>query len=301
MKYTFIIILLIILVNLGSSQKNSGNFGLSYLKIAIDARAVGMGEAYCAAANDAAAVYWNPAGLANSNHSNVFFNHNEWIEDIRGEFASMVLKSGKSAWALSVRSFSIDDIDVRMFPSETPLEKTSANYWSAGISYSRRIQSNISMGLTVKYLFEKIYTESAFGFASDLGITYRNIISNLSLAATLQNLGKLNNFQDEASELPIIFRFGFYYNMPLSGENFDINIAADLVKTSGDKTHLHLGSELVFFKQLAIRGGYLNGYDSREFNMGAGILRSTLRMDYAITPFNQNLGVAHRFCVAFNI
>ena len=41
---------------------SAGNF----LKIGVGARAVGMGEAFVAVANDPSTIYWNPAGVAST-------------------------------------------------------------------------------------------------------------------------------------------------------------------------------------------------------------------------------------------
>ena len=41
-----------------------GTYSAQFLKIGVSARAAGMGSAYTAVANDATAIYWNPAGMA---------------------------------------------------------------------------------------------------------------------------------------------------------------------------------------------------------------------------------------------
>lgn len=294
-------ILISILVSSGfTASKNKGETGLSFLKIGVDARAIGMGEAYTAVSEDASAIYWNPAGLAAAKHSNVLFNHNEWILDIRGEFAALSLVRKKSAWGFHLRSFSIGDIQVRAdVPTTDPLETTSAHYLSAGISYARRMSEKLNAGVTVKYLFEKIYVESATGFAADLGLTYRTPFQNLKVGAVLQNLGKMGKFQNEATTLPVIARLGFLYDLPLKTESVSALLAADVVKPSSENVRFHLGSEVLIWKQIALRGGYLIGYEARNFTLGLGFVRSAIRLDYGITPFWDDLGTTHRFSVNF--
>ena len=41
-----------------------GTTAADILKIGVGARAIGMGEAYVAQADDVSSLYWNPAGLA---------------------------------------------------------------------------------------------------------------------------------------------------------------------------------------------------------------------------------------------
>jgi len=61
-----------------------------FLKIGIGSRALGMGEAFVAIANDAEALYWNPAGLSQFNQHSIFFSHTEWLVEVQLEYAGLV-------------------------------------------------------------------------------------------------------------------------------------------------------------------------------------------------------------------
>jgi len=63
----FLIALSLILIPTLISAKPFGKVGtvaLQFLKLGVDARAIGMGEAYTAVIDDIFFVYWNLAGLA---------------------------------------------------------------------------------------------------------------------------------------------------------------------------------------------------------------------------------------------
>ena len=45
-------------------DQRAGTASGTFLKIAIGARATGLGESFVAVANDPSAIFWNPAGLA---------------------------------------------------------------------------------------------------------------------------------------------------------------------------------------------------------------------------------------------
>jgi hypothetical protein len=302
MQRTNFFIIIILLAYMGvAANTNKGKTGLSFLKIGIDARAIGMGEAYTALANDASATYWNPAGMLGTQRSSVILNHNEWIQDIRGEFAAISFVGEKSAWGLHLRSFYIGGIEIRDIPTEEPLDESSAYYLSTGISYAHRLHSRIDIGLSIKYLYEKIFVATASGFAIDLGLIYRVPFPNIQLGFSILNLGKMNNLQNEASILPQVNRFGLAYNIPLKSEATDWLWSADLVKPSQENVRLHIGTEVLLWSQLAIRGGYYVGYEARDFSAGLGFLRSSIRLDYGLTPFDDGLGTTHRFTIAFNI
>ena len=59
-----------------------GTIGGQFLKIGIGARAVAMGSAFVSVADDATAVYWNPAGIARIQKSVLSINHTTWLADI---------------------------------------------------------------------------------------------------------------------------------------------------------------------------------------------------------------------------
>ena len=53
----------------------TGTVALQFLKLGVDARAIGMGEAYTAVTDDISSVFWNPAGLAPAFQNEIFFSH----------------------------------------------------------------------------------------------------------------------------------------------------------------------------------------------------------------------------------
>src|SRR5258705_13679669 len=79
---------------LALGDQRVGTSSGSFLRIGVGARATGLGESFVAVANDPSAIYWNPAGLASLQHSELLLSHIEWPAEIRYEHA---------AWALPVR------------------------------------------------------------------------------------------------------------------------------------------------------------------------------------------------------
>ena len=58
--------------NLGGQRV--GISSLQFLKIGVGARATALGESFVAISNDASALFWNPAGLANTEGNQVFLS-----------------------------------------------------------------------------------------------------------------------------------------------------------------------------------------------------------------------------------
>ena len=102
----------------GKIFRKVGTAGAQFLKIGTGARAVGMGEAFVAVADDASAIWWNPAGVARitmSGESHLTLNHSTWPAQISHEFFgyAFTYRSLPGAYALSSTVLQMDPIPVR--------------------------------------------------------------------------------------------------------------------------------------------------------------------------------------------
>jgi len=81
MKITRIVLALIGIVFLSTSQivNAQGEAAVPFLLLAPDSRAGGIGESGVALADNANAVFWNPAGIAFLDGSEVSFTHSNWL------------------------------------------------------------------------------------------------------------------------------------------------------------------------------------------------------------------------------
>jgi len=93
-----------------------------FMKIPVGARAVGMGGAFSAVADDATSPFWNPAGMVYLPYKEAFLEHNEQFGSLENHnFGSTVwpLKGGdehRSALGVSATWVGIDDIPVTPRP-----------------------------------------------------------------------------------------------------------------------------------------------------------------------------------------
>lgn len=272
---------------------NPANTGLAFLKIGIGGRAVGLGNAYTAVANDASATYWNPAGLAQLMKSEFMFTHNSWFQDISHDFFGYTFSRGSNAFGVSFISTKIGGIERRVKPSNEPLGYIDARDFMVGLSYARPLGEQLLIGITIKYLYEKIYVESSYGIAGDIGVLYGLPVEGLTLGLTVQNLGKMSEMRTTATELPALVRSGIAYQLPPIGIGNAL-IAADVLKVIDGTLHVNMGMELVLKNIIALRGGYLTGYDDRGLQAGFGVELSRYRLDYAYAPFSSDIGNSHR-------
>ena len=132
---------------------------------------------------------------------------------------------------------------------------------------------------------QSIDVEAASGLAADLGLLYGS--GRWWLGAALRNLGRMNELDREATELPLQARLGAaLVRGPLMA-------SADVGTTRGSGASLHLGGEWRPSPRLVLRTGYATS-GTRNLAFGAGVSVHPWRFDYAFLPFADGLGQAHR-------
>ncbi len=273
---------------------DAGSSGLAFLKLGVGARAAAVGEAYTALTRDATATFWNPAGLASLHRPQVSFTHTEWLQGINNEYFAFAFPGFGGTVGLSIYSNNVGDIERRVGPSAEPLGQVSANDLALGVSYGLDLSSNLAAGVSVKYLYERIFVESVSGYAFDLGLSLTPFEVPLTIAAVVQNLGSMGTLLNESVELPRTIRLGGAYEVSLGSKTGVLTVSADLVKVRETDLRTNLGAELALRRYLALRLGYQSGFDDKALGGGFGLNFDRYFFDYGFTPFDSNFGDTHR-------
>lgn len=297
--YAFILILGIPIHILGAKSV-AGKTGMAFLKIGVGGRAIGMAEAYTAVANDASATYWNPAGLAVLNKVELTFTHNRWLQDVSHNFFAIAFIKGKHHFGLSFISNNVEGIEHRVKPSAEPLGMVEAHDIAVGLSYARNIGERLRIGLTLKYLYERIFIESAPGVAIDLGCIYSPAwLTGLQFGLAAQNFGKMTKLKEKTIKLPQTIRLGAAYFIPKKLAGGQFLLAADAIKILDGNLHANFGCEFYFKQIFSLRGGYQTGWEEKGLNAGFGFAYARYALDYGYTPFSFDLGNSHR--ISFSV
>ena len=275
--------------------------GLSTLRVGIGGRAVGMGEAFTAVSTGALAAFWNPAGLIESETNELVTAHNRWLFDVSSEFVSYAVGREKYAFGFSFYYADMGELEARTYRNEAqPIGIFGAHDLYLGFSYAQKLDERLDIGITMKYVYEKIYVESSSGYAFDIGARYNVIDNKLKAGAVLKNLGTMNEMRNERLSLPTVLRTGIMYDVSSYLNRSDFLIfSADFEMAAGYDDHLMIGSECRVYPSLLLRGGYQMGYDERNICGGIGIIYGFVNVDYGFTPFSNDLGSTHRFSIKF--
>jgi hypothetical protein len=306
------------------AANRAGTAGALFLKVGMNVRGVGMGEASSAVEGDAWSVFSNPAALAGLNHRQVVVSDAEWLADIRfmgGVYAFPYGTSG--AAALSVVSVDYGEIPmVREQESDVIAGTFSPRDLALGLSYARRWTDRLMVGGSLKYVEQTIAEYHSRGVAFDFGTLYRTGFKSLRLAMATNNFGPDMGFDgsyvdkyyigtayvEQAKlfggyDLPLNFRLGLAYDFDLSPGS-RLTAALDATHPSDNAERLHLGAEYAWDETVFLRGGYIANAEEMDFSAGCGFNLKTsagsARLDYAYTSFGVFRAV-HRFglCVSF--
>lgn len=278
----------------GAAFAAAGSTGIASLKLGVGARAMGLGGAYVALADDPTATYWNAAGLAGLRNTEVTAMHNQWIQDFRQEYAAVATPLGKGTFGFSFSGFYTSELEGRDDVGNVT-QGFGFNDIAMTAGYGRPLASSLDAGASLRYVREMIAEVDAKTFAFDLGARYRLRDTGLSLGAAVQNVGGKPTLVDEAFELPMTLRVGAAWSRPLTSFHSQGTITSEVRKVRGEDARFHVGGELLYHERLALRVGGKFGYDTEDVSFGIGLTQSRIRFDYALVPMSWDLGTAHVF------
>ncbi|MFH1288376.1 MAG: PorV/PorQ family protein [bacterium] len=279
MKYKFFIFLICLISPMRPIVfAASGDAGdaAAFLKTGQSVRALGMGKAFTAIADDASASYWNPAGLAQLDKKEFMFMYNKpfsLVSGIQNENIALAWPFAlnynydklQAAVGLNVIYSAVDGIkgytEQALPTGEEFSSQDMAYLLSCGVN---GLTPNTDLGLTVKMISQKIYTHSDSSFEADVGYLYH--LQNLRFGLALQDI--------ISNSIPVKLKTGAAYTIP---DKFIFSMGLDLIKNRDLKKHI--GAEYTIAKLISLRGGWTT--DTNEITAGLGFKKKFYEIDYA--------------------
>jgi len=283
-----------------------GTAGFMSLRFGTGARFAGMGDTGVSLASDATAAYWNPAGLAGEKSTSIALQHNEWMETVRVESASLAHATSIGVFGLHFSGLYLDEI--QRTTTASSISEGFFNVYEIAVQggFGREVGTveklgKFEAGLGFKGLMSGIDDEKASGWAVDVGSRLHTRIEGLTFAAAALHLGPEMTFIEDGFELPVTLRVGGDYQIPFESQRTALVLAYDLEVVNDDDPRNHFGAEVSYMDLFSLRGGWKTGFTTQSGSFGVGVRKAGYRFDYAYTSVSEDLGSAHRFSLAIDL
>lgn len=293
------IITIILLFTVTSIAQDAGKTGISFLKIGTSAKNIAVSDIGLLNA-DLSSVYYNPAAINLLKSSTVQFTHQAWIQDMTSEIVNANLSIFGLPLAIGVNTTKISNFEIRTKPTASPDAIFNVSYFYGSLSSGFKLYNKLDFGFTIKYLYESLLSDDASGTGYDFGLIYSDLIDNLTIGASIRNLGSMDKLRNEKTKLPSDFIFNAIYNLNFSSTSLNFVPVLGVQKyIELDEVHFHIGSDIIYDNQFSIRFGYVTGFEAKGISAGAGIAWNSFNFDYAFTPFSYGIGNASTISVSY--
>jgi hypothetical protein len=268
----------------------------NFLETELGARAMGMGGAFVAVADDATALHWNPAGLSNVHGFEVFGMRTSVysVEGLSEDAAIASYGGGGQGFGLGwmrtgAQDLYNEDTLVAGYGRETPIE-------------------GLSLGASVKRLSidapgYDYYNDPAFdkdgdnAYAGDIGALYMK--GSWRVGAMVRNIGepKLQLLSTTTDPDAVVseFRFGgSYLFREVMLMTAEIRTPRDVPEYYEDRYTLNIGTEVWFYDAFALRAGM----NRDRITAGLGLRTKHVRVDVALLS-ERRIGSLYRLSTVF--
>jgi hypothetical protein len=313
------------LLTLGTPSAHAAKYAAEFLRIGAGARSLGMGGAVTALIDDASAIYWNPAGMAELSSAEIQLMHAEQFENLADYDCAAFVQPlpGTGAIGVGLIRLAVSDILITkdayvdangnhrhdwgeiIDPSRFYLD--SDNEYALFFSFARRTRQALALGGSLKLIRQDLPGHSSFGIGIDLAAQWE-VSPALRVGARLSDATTTQLYWDTGRRETVVpaLYLGTAYSHDLSGTGITATLAADLALSfdgretastfsagavSGDPM---VGLEAWYRSLFAARVGW----QWSGVTAGAGFRVRGFGADYAFVP-HEDLGSSHRVSASY--
>ena len=231
-----------------------------FLQIEPDSRGAAMGNTGVAIADNASAMFWNPAGLAFQRGNQVSITHSNWLANFNVDdlfYDYLVGKyyvEGIGTIGAHLTYLNLGEQIQTNEDSPDIISKFNSYELALGLSYGFELNKNLALGTSLRLIYsslasgttvsqQKVNPGSSVGV--DLALLYKTnpfILgennARFSAGLNLSNIGPGMQYTDNAQKdpLPATLRAGFAINYDLDSEGYNsITLATDVSKIMARK------------------------------------------------------------------
>ncbi len=299
-------------------EDRAGTSGFQFLEVAVDPRGAALGGTAVTTANDASALFWNPALAARGAETQLTAAHLAYYADVAMNFAAVTRRVG--AFTIGAHVQTLDSGEMAVTDEFSGPRGTGQTFRYLGIvgglSVSQSLTDLFSYGVTAKVAREAAADVAATAPLLDLGVHYRIGTTGGSIGVAIRNFG-LNGqangeierqtvggeavVEDDFEDVvpPTMFLLGVSYDVLQASDEHDLTISGQLTNPNDNAEQFNVGAEYTWNDLLMLRGGYRFGVEEAttpSFGFGLnvpGLGERRLRADYGYARLDR-LGATHR-------
>ncbi len=289
-----------------SFASGPGTSAANFLKIPVGARETSLGGAFSSVADNADAVFYNPAGLGLLSVPEVSYAYNSYLTGVSQQWLAASYPAKRGAFALGFNYLNVKPFD-SYDNSDNRTGSVSAYDMAAYLGYGGRLGSGLAglpslrYGAAVKFISETLDTSKASGYGLDAGLLILPNIKNLAFGLGVENLASSRiEFIDTGARLPLKFKTGVSYLAGRPGGAATALLSLDLDFPQDGKNYFSAGLENTLYGALSLRAGYSSFGDVSSgvsFGLGFSLPRRggrDMRLDYSYGA-SYDLGNIHKF------
>ncbi|MEM1094578.1 MAG: PorV/PorQ family protein [Bacteroidota bacterium] len=263
----------------------------AFVNIGFGARPAALGNAYVALADDAQAIMWNPAGLAQSGRYGLAFSYIDHLGLVEYQHmaASIPLRTGGLGLAVHASGDEALQELVVLAGYARPLGDAlklgvNAKYRRASFGNNAMGDADLSIfdpGEVAEAMLNQV-TGTASGFGFDVGLLYQ-ATPKMRLGVTVRDAAAPVNWQSAVANTTNTAQGSYTEAVPLElavgsayrvSEQFLVTADYNPALSSELTNRLHVGVEAKLLSILALRGGmqqFVNGLSDEKYAVGFGL------------------------------
>ncbi|NIM18998.1 MAG: hypothetical protein GTO51_01275 [Candidatus Latescibacteria bacterium] len=273
-------------VNQAANAEEGDGGTRSVFSIGAGSRAISLGRAFVSIADDASAVYWNPAALRNVQDKQIMGMYMPVFGDFTGaDFtffgaAYPTLSAGVFGLGFMRVGTTFQGFDADSRPTgEGDYSESQFMIAYAIERHSRFFLGSLATGVSFKIANQKVSPYSSTAPGLDLGFRLiPDAAKSISIGVNLQDLsGPRHKLALDADRTYRTIMAGMGYTKVFSsGSAIRLNIQTDFPEKADRE--FHVGAEYAHSKYLALR----IGMDRSDFTFGIGVNVAGFGFDYAM-------------------
>jgi hypothetical protein len=287
-----ITVLLLILPGISRSQEDGGSPG-AFLRLGVGAKALGMGRAFTAIANDASAAYWNPAGLGGLRMMEFMGSYSILSMDRQHNYIAFLMPL-KSLGTIGVSwiNLGVGEIEGRdSFGQVT--EMFSNNETAISLSWGYPVFESLYLGVTAKYLSHTLEDNRSAGLGFDAGFLYK-IADVFHIGASVRDIATSVTWDTQGKTketFPLETRLGGAYYHP----TIPLIVGLDYVMNANQKATIHMGAEMGLASLFGVRLGFDNGGIALGGSISVPLKNLNFQTDYCLARDPIDATYSHKF------